>query len=101
MSEEKFVEYLILGGTRHGEVWTGSITNGIIEIPVKSDRRLAKFYSRDAEAEITIPLNDTYFISEFAIKSGEKYLVASTEPLSSFDVNKEIKAVSPPLKPLE
>ncbi|EOU9603857.1 hypothetical protein ACOJCO_001545 [Cronobacter dublinensis] len=101
MSEEKYVEYLVLGGLRHGEVWMGPPAQGKIEIPEKEDRRLGKFYSRDAEAEITTPLNDTYFISEFALKNGDKYMIASTEPLSAFDVEKEIEAVNPPLKPIK
>ncbi|NHV08315.1 hypothetical protein G9X43_07785 [Cronobacter turicensis] len=101
MSEEKYVEYLVLGGLRHGEVWIGPIAHGNIDIPAKEDNRLGKFYSRDAEAEISTPLDDTYFISEFVLKNGDKYMIASTEPLSAFDVEKEIEAVNPPLKPIK
>lgn len=101
MTDEKFVEYLVLGGLRHGEVWVGPLTNGSIELPSKADRRLAKFYSREAPAEITTPLDDAYFISEFSLSDGDKYMIASVEPLSSFDVVKEIKAITPPLKPVK
>lgn len=102
MSENKFVEYLVLGGLRHGEVWVGPLKSDSIDLPVNEDKRLLpKFYSRDTEAEITTPLNDTYFISEYVFRSGEKYMIASTDPLSAFDVEKEINRVSPPLKALE
>jgi hypothetical protein len=101
MSEEKYVEYLVLGGLRHGEVWIGQLAHGNIDISVKEDNRVGKFYSRDAEAEITTPLDDTYFISEFALKNGDKYMIASTEALSAFDVEKEIEAVNPPLNPIK
>ena len=101
MTDNKFVEYLWLGGLRQGEVWIGPLAHGNIDIPVEEDNRVGKFYSRDAEAEITTPLDDTYFISEFALKNGDKYMIASTEALSAFDVEKEIEAVNPPLKPIK
>lgn len=101
MTEEKYVEYLVLGGLRHGEVWMGKLTHSTIDIPSKVDKRLAKFYSRDQQAEITVPLNDVYFTTEFSAKNGDRYMLASTEPLSAFDVEKEIKAVSPPLNPID
>lgn len=101
MTNEKFVEYLVLGGLRHGEVWVGPLTHGSINLPSNADRRLAKFYSREAKAEITTPLDDAYFISEFPLSDGNKYMIASIEPLSSFDVVKEIKAVNPPLNPVK
>lgn len=39
MSEAKFIEYLVLGGLRHGEVWLGPLSNESIELPVKADKR--------------------------------------------------------------
>ncbi|MEN4667588.1 hypothetical protein [Pantoea agglomerans] len=101
MSEEKYVQYLVLGGLRHGEVWVGPVYHDKIDLPVKADKRLGKFYSREKEAEITTPLNDTYFISEFCSDNGDRYMIASTEPLSAFAVQKEIEALSPPLKPID
>lgn len=98
MGEEQFSEYLVLGGLRHGEVWSGPVRYDSIEVPVKADKRLSKFYRRETNAEVTTPLNDTYFISEFISANGYRYMVASTDPLSAFDVQKEIEAVSPALK---
>ncbi|WP_426607119.1 hypothetical protein [Pantoea anthophila] len=99
MGEEIICEYLVLGGLRHGEVWSGPVRYGNIELPVKADKRLGKFYRRETKAEVTTPLNDTYFISEFFSTNGFRYMIASTEPLSAFDVQKEIDAVSPALQP--
>ncbi|MDT8852995.1 hypothetical protein RN053_21020 [Pantoea dispersa] len=101
MSDAKFIEYLVLGGLRHGEVWLGPFSHESIELPAKAEKRIGKFYSRETKAEVTTPLNDTYFIHEFSLENGKRYMIASAEPLSSFDVKKEIEAASPPLKPID
>ena len=93
MTNESYVDYLVLGGERHGEVWSGLHVTEMLQLPVKH-QPMAKFYSRDQEAEITVPLNEVYFISEYAHKSGN-FLIASTEPLSSFNVDKEIDKLIP------
>jgi hypothetical protein len=38
MGEEQFSEYLVLGGLRHGEVWSGPVRYDSIELPVKADK---------------------------------------------------------------
>ena len=100
MLEGKYVEYLVLGGVRHGEVWNGLEVEAILELPTKS-KHMSKYYGRDTEAEITLPLNDAYFITKYKTLGGKKYMIASTEPLSSFNVEDEIKKISPPLNPVE
>lgn len=100
-TDEKIFQYLVLGGLRHREVWQGPLQHLKIELPAKPDKRLGKFYSRETKAEVTAPLNDTYFVTEFSSRSGSKFMIASTEPLSFFDVEAEIQAVNPPLQPVE
>lgn len=99
MVPEGYVDYLVIGGVRNGEVWSGPHTTSQLKIPSKN-QPLAKFYSRDTEAEITTPLNDWYFITEYAHRNGKKYLIASTEPISHFSVDKEIDKADPPLTPI-
>ncbi len=100
MQEEEYVDYLILGGIRHGEVWNGLKEGVILQLPAKS-QRMAKFYGRDTEAEITLPLNDAYFITKHKTKDGKHFMVASTEPLSAFNVDEEIKKADPPPSPID
>ncbi|QIX97445.1 hypothetical protein [Cedecea sp. FDAARGOS_727] len=93
MSDLDHVDYLVLGGERHGEVWNGLPMKQWLQLP-RTQQPMAKFYSRDQQAEITVPLNDCYFITEYNYL-GERFLVASTEPLAKFDVDKEIKNLLP------
>ncbi|KAF6661271.1 hypothetical protein HFD91_07730 [Enterobacteriaceae bacterium EKM102V] len=93
MTKEKCVDYLVLGGERHGEVWSGLYIGQMLQL-AKKHQPLAKFYSRDQEAEITVPLNDVYFVTEYDYQ-GAKYLVASTEPISGFNVDNEIQKLLP------
>lgn len=102
MEIDKTVEYLIVGGLRSGEVWVGDWTTDPIKIKsAKEDKRLPKMYSRDTEAEITTPLDDSYFVKEHHAKDGNKYMVAFSETLDGYNVDEMISQVSPPLTPVK
>ena len=98
MNESEFHEYLVLGGMRHGEVWTKMRRDYWQHQSVNRQMR-DTFFDRAARVEIVMDAEEAYFITEWTSLDGNSYLIASTEPLLAFDVEAEMNAISPPLKP--
>lgn len=98
MTNSEFHEYLVLGGIRHGEVWTKQRKDGW-QYPPGTRPQRDTFYDRSSRVEIVLPVEDAYFITEWVAIDGNSYLIASTEPLLAFNIEDEMRAISPPLKP--
>jgi hypothetical protein len=89
MSEEKYYDYLVLGGDHHGEVFTQYHTR-ILEVPLK-DHSMAKFYSPDEPAETTVHKVVSYKVIEHIRDDKKHFFIATNDDLSNFDVEAEIK----------
>ena len=98
MNNSEFHEYLVLGGVRHGEVWTKQLHDHC-QYQTSHQRKRDIFYDRTSRVEIALSVEDAYFITEWVSIDGNSYLIASTEPLLAFNIEAEMSAISPPLKP--
>ncbi|WP_313433323.1 hypothetical protein [Atlantibacter hermannii] len=98
MNNSEFHEYLVLGGIRHGEVWTKQRQDHW-QYQTSHQRKRDIFYDRTSRVEIALSVEDAYFITEWVSINGNSYLIASTEPLLAFNIEAEMSAISPPLKP--
>ena len=87
MDEKKF-DFLVLGGDEHGVVFVGPYRDNI-EITTGS-KRMGKSYAPHVPADLTMPVR-TYPVREYKSPNGNSYYIASSCPLSDFDVDAEIK----------
>lgn len=88
MTEQKFYDYLVLGGEHDQQSFNGPHTR-ILE--VRSGRLpMAKFYARDEPAETTIPEMVSYKVYEHIRDDGAHFFIATNESLADFDVENAI-----------
>ncbi len=94
MNNSEFHEYLVLGGVRHGEVWTKQRQDHW-QYQTSHQRKRDIFYDRTSRVEIALSVEDAYFITEWVSIDGNSYLIASTEPLLAFNIEAEMSAIIP------
>lgn len=88
MSEVKFYEYLVLGGERHGTVYSAPETR-VLEIPSKIQPML-KYYAHDQEAETLAAVLDPHLVIEHIREDGKHFYIASNEDLNQWNIDFEI-----------
>ncbi|KHN91526.1 hypothetical protein BSK71_07735 [Pectobacterium actinidiae] len=88
MTEEKYYDYLVIGGECHGQSFTHTLTQ-VLEVPQKTDR-LGKMYAQHVPAEVTPNDTISHQVTEFITADGRHYFIASNEDLDRFDVENEI-----------
>lgn len=93
MTEDKFYDYLVIGGEHHGTVFNGPHTR-ILEIP-NSHQPLAKFYARDQQAEITELKVEPHPVSEHTRADGAHFFIATNEDVTGWDIDAEIRKYNP------
>lgn len=89
MSEQKFYDYLVIGGAHDGEVFNGPLTRNL-EVRVHT-QGMAKLYAREEPAETIIPEIVTYRVIEHICGNGNHFFIASNDDLSNFDVDKAVR----------
>lgn len=89
MSEQKFYDYLVIGGVHDGEVFNGPLTRNL-EVRLHT-QRMAKLYAREEPAETIIPETVTYRVQEHIRGDGYHFFIASNDDLSNFDVEDAIR----------
>lgn len=88
MSEEKYYDYLVLGGEHHGNSYSGLLTRNL---EVRPDRiPMAKLYAHDEPAETIIPETVSYKVYEHTRGDGAHFFIATNESLVDFDVEDAI-----------
>ncbi|HCL5622541.1 TPA: hypothetical protein N2N50_003580 [Kluyvera ascorbata] len=88
MSEEKYYDYLVLGGEHNGYIYNGLLTRNL---EVRSDRvPMAKMYAHDAPAETITPETVSYKVYEHIRDDGKHFFIATNESLDTFDVDEMI-----------
>lgn len=89
MSEEKFYDYLILGGAHDQQVFNGP-RKGILEVPVRGHRVMAKMYAPNVPAETAVHEVIAYKVIEHIREDGKHFYIASNEDLTNADVEDAI-----------
>jgi len=93
MIENETVDYLVIGGERHGEVWYGPYGGNSLQLD-KKNQPLPKMYLREQQAEVTVPLSATYTVTEHQFR-GKIYLIASSESFSVSEADQAIENLIP------
>ncbi|MEB6537479.1 hypothetical protein MXM81_00050 [Serratia plymuthica] len=88
MSDMKFYDYLVFGGEHDGKVFNGPHVR-ILEVSCEK-QPLARFYSRDAPAEVTVPKVVQYQVREHITANGVPFFIASNDDLTNVDVDAKI-----------
>ena len=96
MSEEKFYDYLVLGGEHDQQVFNGPYRR-VLEVPVNNLKGMAKMYAQDVAAETTAREVITYKVIEHIREDGKHFYIASNDDLTHVDVEGAIlkSGVSP------
>lgn len=88
MSETKSYDYLVIGGEHDGEVFNGPLYS-VLKIPCKK-QPMAKLYSRETPAEVTVLKMVEYAVIEHITESGVHFFIASNEDLTNINVDVKI-----------
>ncbi|QEU50518.1 hypothetical protein EJP81_22980 (plasmid) [Rahnella aquatilis] len=88
MTEERYYDYLVLGGENHGEVYSTHLVD-VLEVPAKNNK-LAKMYAQNAPADVTEIETVPHKVTEFITEDGRHYFIASNEDLQAFNIEDEI-----------
>lgn len=88
MAEQQFYEYLVIGGDRHGTVYSGPKTR-VLEIPSKYQPML-KFYARGQSSDTLVPVLDPHLVIEHIREDGKHFYIASNDEISKWDIDSEI-----------
>lgn len=89
MSEEKFYEYLILGGEHDQQIFTAPHQR-VLEVPVNNSKRMAKMYAPNVAAETTVREVIAYTVIEHIRGDGRHFYIASNDDLTHVDVEAAI-----------
>ncbi|MEX2953485.1 hypothetical protein AB4K01_20050 [Serratia fonticola] len=89
MTSEKNYDFLVIGGEHDGQVYSGQFRS-TIALSCKL-QPLARFYSKDEPAEITVAKEVEYQVIEHTTGWGGHYFIASNEDLRNVDVEAKIK----------
>jgi len=89
MTNQRFFDYLVIGGEHDKSILNGPMRS-VLEIPVKKQRKLAKFYAQSAEPETLKPETIDYKVIEHITPDGRHYLIASNDDLTNVDVEQAI-----------
>ncbi len=89
MSDEKFYDYLILGG-EHDRLVVNGPYNSIIEVQVRNTKRMAKSYAPNVPADVNRPEVVAYKVIEHTHGDGRHFFIASNEDLTNVDIEQAI-----------
>ncbi|MEF9675924.1 hypothetical protein [Pectobacterium aroidearum] len=93
MTEDKFYDYLVIGGEHHGVVFNGPYTR-ILEVP-SNHQPLAKFYAREQPAEVTQRKVEPHPVIEHTRSDGNHFFIATNEDTAEWDIEAEIRKYNP------
>lgn len=99
MTEEKYYDYLVIGGEHDGLVFTGP---RLSELEITCEKQPAlKFYSKDSKAETLTLRTVTYKVIEHITESGLHYFIASNDDLNgkNVDITRRIHELEPGISP--
>ncbi|KAA5937589.1 hypothetical protein F3I27_21885 [Pantoea sp. Bo_2] len=85
------VDYLVLGGANHGEIYNGERRETLTLRSREAIRSLPPFCAPVSEAMTVIPPAVTYKVHEHQGLDGKRYLIATNQPLTDFDIDNEIR----------
>ncbi|MBI6183420.1 hypothetical protein JEQ07_23875 [Serratia proteamaculans] len=88
MSETKSYDYLVIGGEHDGEVFNGDRLS-ILALASKI-QPMAKLYSRETPAEVTVPKMVEYTVIEHITESGVHFFIASNDDLTNINIDVKI-----------
>ncbi|HHH0040469.1 TPA: hypothetical protein ACPZOD_004310 [Yersinia enterocolitica] len=89
MTDDKFYEYLVLGGEYHGQVFSYSLTS-TLQVPLDV-RSMAKFYAPTEPAEVNQIQTIPHRVIEHITPDGRHFFIASNEDITNLDVEQEIR----------
>ncbi|HBH6930768.1 TPA: hypothetical protein KUN31_000116 [Enterobacter cloacae] len=89
MSEEKYYDYLVLGGVHDQQVFNSPLKR-ILEVPVREPLAMAKMYAPDVPAETMSYEVIAYKVIEHIREDGKHFFIASNDDLTTVDVNDAI-----------
>ncbi|EPL5632458.1 hypothetical protein [Proteus mirabilis] len=100
MTEDKYYDYLVIGGEHDGRVFSAP---HVRELKVPCEKQpLPNFYSRDSSAETLTPRTVTYKVIEHITESGLHYFIASNDDLDGkeIDITRRINESEPRISPI-
>lgn len=86
MEENKYCDYLVVGGELHGKIYNGLRNMTTIDLPTQ-EKRLGKFQSAHLKAEITKSPTLEYNVHRH-VYEGKIYAIASNESnIRKYDID--------------
>jgi hypothetical protein len=89
MSEEKYYDYLVLGGVHDQQVFNTTLKR-ILEVPVREPLTMARMYAPDVPAETMVYEVVAYNVIEHIREDGKHFFIASNDDLTTVDVDDAI-----------
>lgn len=89
MSEEKYYDYLVLGGVHDQQVFNTTLKR-ILEVPIREPLAMAKMYAPDVPAETMVYEVIAYNVIEHIREDGKHFFIASNDDLTTVDVDDAI-----------
>lgn len=91
MMKFNHVDYLVLGGANHGEIYNGERREALTLRSREAIRALPVFSAPVSEAVTVMPPSVTYKVHEHQGLDGKRYLIATNQLLTDFDIDNEIR----------
>ncbi|MTC21840.1 MULTISPECIES: hypothetical protein [unclassified Providencia] len=100
MTEDKYYDYLVIGGEHDGQVFNAP---HVRELKVPCEKQpLPKFCSRDSKAETLTLKTVTYKVIEHITGNDLRYFIASNDDLDGkeIDITRRINESEPRVSPI-